>query len=210
MLSPNGAANAYFAEFGWVGEGTKLPDDDTLWQADGDKLTADKPLTLTWDNGQGVRFSRDVHARQELHVHGDAAGRERGAATPLKLYPFGRIRRTGTPAIGITRILQEGPIGAFGKVGDDDKYRLSERQYHNLPDEYRKANVIRTDRSSKDGSLRMPSDEFTSVGGWLGITDKYWLVALVPDSKQQLDGLLPLGVQATRPTSIRPTIRARR
>ena len=59
MLSPTGAANAYFAEFGWGGEGTTLPDKDTIWQADRPKLTVDKPLTLTWDNGEGVRFARE-------------------------------------------------------------------------------------------------------------------------------------------------------
>jgi len=187
MLSPNGAANAYFAEFGWIGEGTKLPDEDTIWQADGAKLTADKPLTLTWDNGQGVRFSR-IFTLDKNFMLTVTQRAENGSGSPVKLYPYGRLRRTGTPATGITRILHEGPIGAFGMVGDDDKYHLSEKQYHNLPDEYRKVKNPDGSLKYQNGSLKdcLPDDNFTSVGGWLGITDKYWLVALVPDSKQGL------------------------
>src|SRR5215470_814316 len=56
LLSPKNAANAYFAELRWLGDGS--PNDDTLWQADGDALRVGKPLTLTWDNGAGVRFTR--------------------------------------------------------------------------------------------------------------------------------------------------------
>jgi YidC/Oxa1 family membrane protein insertase len=180
MLSPTGAANAYFAEFGWVGEGTKLPNKDTIWQADGAKLTAEKPLTLTWDNGEGVRFAREFKLDVDFMFTVTQRIENTGAA-PLKIHPYGRILRVGTPATGITRILHEGPTGVFGNVGEDTKYRLYEKQYHNLPDEYHKANY-------PTGSLKecLADDKFQSTGGWLGITDKYWLVALVPDSKQQL------------------------
>ena len=195
LLSPKGAANAYFAEFGWClapacKADATLPDENTIWQADGDKLTADKPLTLTWDNGQGVRFLR-IFTLDKNFMLTVVQRVENGSGSPINLYPYGRLRRTGTPATGITRILHEGPMGAFGKVGDDDKYRLSEKQYHNLPDEYHKANF-------PTGSLSdcLPGDQFESVGGWLGITDKYWLVALVPDSKQRLTACYRWELQA--------------
>jgi YidC/Oxa1 family membrane protein insertase len=178
LLSPKDAANAYFAELGWFGQGTKLPDDDTLWQADGDKLTVGKPLTLTWDNGQGVRFTRVFTLDADYMFTVDQKV-ENAGTTPIELHPFGRINRTGTPVIGLSRILQEGPIGAFGPTADGA--RLQEKQYHNLPDEYRKANLPAG--SSKDC---LPDNLFPSVGGWLGLNDKYWLVALVPDSTQPL------------------------
>jgi YidC/Oxa1 family membrane protein insertase len=93
----------------------------------------------------------------------------------------------GTPAVGITRILQEGPIGAFGNVGDETKYSLQYRQYHKMPEDYGQADYV-----NPNGPLRAPdgcqvNDEFKSKGGWLGINDKYWLVALVPDHAQELE-----------------------
>jgi len=186
MLSPSSAPNAYFAEFGWVGEGTVLPDDSTLWQADGSKLIAGKPLTLTWDNGQGVRFSRQFNLDKNF-MFTVTQRVENASGAALKLHPFGRIRRMGTPAVGITRILQEGPIGVFGNVGEDTKYSLQYRQYHKMPEDYGQADYV-----NPNGPLRAPdgcqvNDEFKSKGGWLGINDKYWLVALVPDHAQELE-----------------------
>jgi len=171
LLSPTGAADAYFAELGWVGEGTKLPDDETIWRADRDKLTPETPLTLTWDNGQGVRFSR-VFSLDKNFMFTVIEKVENGSAAPLTLFPFGRIRRVGIPALGISQILHEGPIGAYGNIEGDGKYSLKEEQYRRMHD---------------DGQCdaEHPTRRYDSVGGWFGITDKYWLVALVPDSRQR-------------------------
>ena len=172
LLSPRGAAHAYFAELGWTGKETDLPGDDTVWQADGDKLIPGKPLTLTWDNGKGVRFTR-IFTLDDNYMFTVTQRVENAGASPVTLVPFGRIQRTGTPALGISQILHEGPIGAFGNLGGDDKYSLKERQYHDLKEE----GVC---------DAQHPANRFDSIGGWLGITDKYWLVALLPDSRQRL------------------------
>src|SRR5882672_3739193 len=63
LLSPSGAPNAYFADFGIVaGNGGKLavPGPDALWTASNDMLTPEQPVTLTWDNGQGQVFERVI------------------------------------------------------------------------------------------------------------------------------------------------------
>ena len=64
LLSPAGSPNAFFAEQGFVGAtGTtaKLPDSKTLWQAPADAvLGVGKPVTLTWDNGAGLIFTRQI------------------------------------------------------------------------------------------------------------------------------------------------------
>jgi YidC/Oxa1 family membrane protein insertase len=172
LLSPRDAADAYFAEFGWVGSGVKLPDDTTIWQADGEKLTPDSPLTLTWDNGAGLRFTRAFTLDRD-YMLSVTQRVENGGASAVTLYPYGRIRRVGTPELGISQILHEGPIGAFGNLAGDGKYSLKERQYDDL-------------RSDGPCEPQNPVNRFESVGGWLGITDKYWLVALVPDSSQEL------------------------
>jgi YidC/Oxa1 family membrane protein insertase len=183
LLSPSSAAHAYFAEFGWVGEG-RVPDKDTIWQADGAKLTPETPLTLTWDNGEGVRFSREFKLDENyMFTVTQRVDNTSGAA--LALRPFGRIRRVGTPSVGITQILQEGPIGAFGNLGEDAKYSLQYKQYHNMPEDYGQADYLNGQSRAPDGCHI--NDKFRSTGGWLGINDKFWLVALVPDHTQQLE-----------------------
>ncbi|HWH22745.1 MAG TPA: membrane protein insertase YidC, partial [Allosphingosinicella sp.] len=56
LLSPGGAPGAYFASFGWTGQGMQLPGPDTVWKASGNQLTPQSPVTLSWTNGQGQRF----------------------------------------------------------------------------------------------------------------------------------------------------------
>jgi YidC/Oxa1 family membrane protein insertase len=172
LLSPRGAADAYFAELGWSGTIANLPNDDTIWEADGDSLTPGKPLTLRWDNGEGLRFTR-IFALDGDYMFTVTQRVENDGASAVTLLPFGRIQRSGTPSLGITQILHEGPIGAFGNLEGDDKYSLKEKQYDDLKEE----GVC---------DAQHPANRFDSIGGWLGITDKYWLVALVPDSKQRL------------------------
>lgn len=62
MLSPQGADDAYFAELGWSdgGAGVAVPGSDATWIADSDTLTQDKPVTLSWNNGQGLSFQRTL------------------------------------------------------------------------------------------------------------------------------------------------------
>ncbi len=59
FLSPIGAADTYYARFGWVRDsGIEVPTPETVWRADGDTLSPTSPVTLTWDNGQGLKFSQ--------------------------------------------------------------------------------------------------------------------------------------------------------
>lgn len=63
LLSPSGAPHAYFAEFGLVpanGTTQPMPGRDTVWSTGASELTPDKPVTLTWDNGKGLLFTRSV------------------------------------------------------------------------------------------------------------------------------------------------------
>ena len=58
LLSPTDTSDPYYAEFGWLGANVKAPNGLTVWQADRSSLTPDSPVTLTWDNGEGLRFER--------------------------------------------------------------------------------------------------------------------------------------------------------
>jgi YidC/Oxa1 family membrane protein insertase len=157
LLAPQGSPEPYFAEFGWTPT-PGAPTSDTLWTADRQTLTSDQPVTLSWDNGQGLRFERRfaIDANFMLQITDRVVNT---GSVPVQLSPYGRVQREGTPHTSGYYILHEGPLGVFNGT-------LTEYNYDKLKD--------------KKGI------EVESTGGWIGITDKYWLVALVPDQARKI------------------------
>ncbi len=155
LLWPSGTKEPYFAEFGWVAgsPGTKVPGPDTRWTAAGGPLTPTSPVTLSWDNGAGLLFTRTIAIDEKYMFTVRDAVRNTGA--PVALTPYGLISRAGTPQVAGYYILHEGLIGLVGNSLQEIKY---------------------SDNSALDPA-KPPID---SPGGWLGFTDKYWLTALVP------------------------------
>ncbi len=160
VLSPRNAPQPYHAAHGWVAQAADvaLPGDDTVWQASGTVLALDRPLTLTWNNGKGLSFTRVIEIDRDFMLTVTQRVRNTGA-TAVTLFPFGLISRTNTPTTAGFFILHEGPVGVLDGT-------LKEFDYDTLRD---KATV-----------------SLNTVGGWLGFTDKYWLAALVPDQKEAL------------------------
>ncbi|MFN4090573.1 MAG: membrane protein insertase YidC, partial [Alphaproteobacteria bacterium] len=159
VLSPPGSVGAWYGEFGWVGAGGVIvPDADTLWETDATSVVPNKPVTLTWDNGQGLIFSRTFTLDDDFLFTVTQAVENTGEAAAT-LYPYGLVSRAGTPSTSGFFILHEGPIGVIDGV-------LREYSYGTLRD---------------DGRIQAPA-----TGGWLGFTDKYWLVALIPDQAAPL------------------------
>ncbi len=162
LLSPTNSPHPYFAEYGWVPQGAatqKLPDRDTLWTVEGSPtLTPSSPVTMTWDNGQGLLFRRTVSVDDDYMFKIVDAVENRGAGA-VTLAPYARIHRYGTPKVQGYWILHEGLIGVIGEQGEQ--------------------------RSKYSAALEDATQTFpTATGGWLGFTDKYWAAALVPDQTQ--------------------------
>ncbi|MBT7666016.1 MAG: membrane protein insertase YidC, partial [Rhodospirillaceae bacterium] len=161
LLSPNGAPNPYFSQFGWVSVGgLKVPDGNSVWQADHPSLQPSRPLTLTWDNGAGVRFIQVIEI-DDAFMMSVTQRVENNSTAVISTHPYGRIARTNTPDTLGFYILHEGPLGVFNDT-------LKEVDYDDL--------------------VEGPADATKSVGGWIGITDKYWLTALIPDQKAPYTG----------------------
>jgi YidC/Oxa1 family membrane protein insertase len=154
LLWPKGTKDPYFAEFGWVPgtPGAKVPGPHTQWTASGGPLAPNSPMTLTWDNGAGLVFTRTISVDENYMFTVRDAVKNSGS-TPVSLLPYALISRTGTPQVGGYYILHEGLIGELGGSLREVKY------------------------SSLDPGK--PTD-YNSTGGWLGFTDKYWLTALIP------------------------------
>src|SRR5215470_7399368 len=158
LLSPPGTLDPYLAEFGWVAAtpDVKVPGPQTRWTASGGPLTPTNPVILTWDNGQGLIFTRTISVDPNYMFTVRDSIRNTGS-TPVKLLPYGLISRTGTPHVAGYYILHEGMIGYLDGS-------IQEVKYSSLnPDK--------------------PLD-YSSRGGWLGFTDKYWLTALIPPQNE--------------------------
>lgn len=162
LLAPSATPKAYYAEFGWaVGAGTDVPVPGTAtpWQANGDVLVPNAPITLKWDNGQGLLFQRTISIDENYLITVTQQVSNRGTV-PVALHPYGLLSRSNPPDTLGFFILHEGPIGVLND-------ELKEVDYDDLED---------------DGRVTQQSK-----GGWLGITDKYWLTALVPDQSDAID-----------------------
>ena len=157
LMSPTGTANPYYAQFGWVAadSGIKLPNADSVWHTVGPnaQLTPDHPINLTWDNGEGLRFVRTFQV-DDAYMFSITDRVENYGAAAKTLFPYAYISRAGTPKTAGTYILHEGPLGVLDGSLKEVKY-----------DDLRKERQM----------------EYTGTGGWIGITDKYWLTALVPN-----------------------------
>ena len=160
LFSPLGNANPYFAETGWVAAGgaAEVPGPDTLWTADSDTLTLDRPVTLSWDNGHGLVFKR-TFAIDDNYMFTIQQTVENRGADAVSLLPYSLITRHGLPATSGFFILYEGPLGVFNGTLDEVKYK-----------EVQEKGVITRQ----------------TTGGWIGITDKYWQSIVIPDQKQPI------------------------
>lgn len=164
LLSPAGGPSPYYAEFGWTvaGNTVALPNAQTRWTADKAVLRSGDAVTLTWDNGQGLVFSRRITLDDDYLFNVTQTVENKGGQA-ITLFPYGLVSRHGTPHTDGLYILHEGPVGVM-REKSDDKGTLKELSYKDLADD--------------------KAREYTTIGGWIGFTDKYWQTALVPGVDQ--------------------------
>jgi len=177
LLSPSGAENPFYAEFGWVpGQGTtaKLPDANTVWTREGTgPLAPGKPVTLTFDNGEGLTFRRTISVDDKyLFTARDEVLNKTEA--PVTLFPYALVSRHGMPKIEGFYILHEGFIGVMGDQG------LKEESYKTVEEK--------------------KEIKFSAVNGWLGFTDKYWATTLLPDTSAKLAARFSAGLAGATKT----------
>ena len=164
LFSPVVSAKPYYAELGWLSsdQGVTLPTPATVWTTETPDavLTETTPVVLSWDNGQGLKFTRTIKVDRD-YLFTIEQGVENSGEKPVTLFPYGLIARLDSPTTSSTYILHEGPIGVFNGASIEKKY----------------ADVKKTGRIAAD-----------STGGWIGITDKYWLSAIAFDPKLKVSG----------------------
>jgi YidC/Oxa1 family membrane protein insertase len=157
LLSPSGSPDPFYAEFGWTnaaGANVKVPTSDTLWTRTGSgALGVGHPVTLTYDNGDGLEFHRTfaIDDKYLFTIKDEVVNK---SEKPITLFPFALISRHGTPHTLGYYILHEGLIGKFG---DESSQEITYKKIE-------EKKLI----------------TYNAINAWLGITDKYWAAVLLP------------------------------
>lgn len=177
LLSPAGAADAYYATFGWTGDGLAVPGPDTVWTASGDRLTPATPVTLSWSNGQGQRF--DIRLSIDDKYMFTAEQTVSNTATgAIAARPYSLVTRANPSKDPTSWTMHVGPVGVFNGAAN---YKID---YKDL---------------GKEGDER-----FASAGGWLGFGDKYWLTALAPDQRANVEAAFRRGPNGSFQADVTP------
>jgi len=155
LLSPAKTETPYFIETGWIStnKNIKTPNSKTIWKTKSTRLTENSPVQLEWDNGQGLKFIRTI-SLDENYMFKINSFVENNSNEKVTIYPYGLISRYHDDSQKGRNILHQGSIGVFNSVLEEDKFS-------DIQDE--------------------KTLNYETKGGWFGITDKYWLTALILD-----------------------------
>ncbi|MCE3005263.1 MAG: membrane protein insertase YidC [Rickettsiales bacterium] len=161
LLGARGTQAPYFVEFGLLPEdaSVNVPDAKTLWQSGGRGLTVDHPVTLRYENAEGIRYEKII-AMDKNYMFTVTLRVINNSGTAATFYPYGLIQRTYADDSKHMLILYEGPIAVMNGA-------LEEISYESL---------------REDGPQK-----FEQQSGWIGISDKYWLTAIIPESGTVFD-----------------------
>ena len=162
LLSPGGTQDAYFAQFGWSGTGAQLPDANTVWTADGNQLTPEKPVTLSWNNNKGQLFRITVSIDKNYMFSVQQSVQNAGSGA-IAIKPYGLVSRVGVSKDPSIWNMHTGPIGYLNGITN---YKISFKDL---------------DKAGAAGT------RFSTTGGWIGFGDKYWQTALVPAQDAAVD-----------------------
>ena len=155
FFNPAEIENGFYAETGWtsIGNKIKVPSKESIWKVKGNNVLSEKePVILEWDNDNGIIFKKKIEI-DDKYLFKITQQVQNNSNTIIELYPYAQITRNKVPEdIQNFYISHEGFIGVFDEELKEDDY-----------DDIEEKKIIREANE-----------------GWLGITDKYWMTALVP------------------------------
>ena len=155
LFSPAKTANPYYADYGWLStdKSLALPNKDTLWTVEGNQeLNQNTPITLTWNNGQGVKFSY-VISLDDNYLFDIKQTIENNSGHEITVYPYGLFSKSILNEQNSRSVVHEG----FTGIIDGD---LKEIRYNELDAE-------------------KEPETFETTGGWISLTDRYWFSAFI-------------------------------
>ena len=160
FLNPKNSSDGYYIETGWATDGSSkidLPLDSSIWTVKGNNtLSPSTPVTLEWKNDQGLIFTKKFEIDKKF-LFKITQQIQNTSNKSYQFYPYAQITRNLKPKVTPIYILHEGFLGVFDE-------QLREEDYDDVSKEKISINAMQ---------------------GWLGITDKYWLTAIVPEKGKQ-------------------------
>ena len=160
LFSPSNTKNAYFAELGWRGNDASInyPDVNTVWHSDKEELRANETVNFTWTDPQQVQFIVSITI-DDNYLFTIKQSIKNNSGKPISAQTYGLINRSYEhKPDNMVNILHQGMIGAIaGQLQEYSYDKIKDAKKHN----------------------------FNGEVNWLGITDKYWLAAMIPDKSEQ-------------------------
>jgi len=162
FLALKKSEDGYFVESGWATTKSdiKVPDNNSVWQIrDGKKLTPTSPVTLEWNNREGIIFSKKIEVDDKyLFKITETIRNEKNK--PAELSHYSQVTRNKKPNTDAFYILHEGLIGVVNKTLQDETF----------------------------DAIKKETKNYSGTSGWFGITDKYWMAAIIPDNGKSFTG----------------------
>ncbi len=186
FLNPRNSKKGYYIESGWAAvpsDNLKMPDEKTVWNVKGNTvMSVNSPVELEWNNGEGLVFTKKIELDKN-YLFRITQKIKNNTNKAFKFYPYAQISRNYKPEVIPIYILHEGFIGVFDE-------ELKEEDYDDIEKEKFTTN---------------------SEKGWLGITDKYWIAAIIPEKGKRFkseflskDGKYKANFIISEPTIINP------
>jgi len=142
----------YFVDYGWKtnDRNLKLPDSESIWTTDNKEITTETPVNLTWDNGEGLIFHRNISIDDKYMIFVEqSVTNETGDV--VSLIPFRKI--TKEYKLEDKKDAARFKLGARGSLED----LLEEKVFSKITEK----------------------ETFSSNNGWFGFSDKYWFVGAI-------------------------------
>ncbi len=183
FLHPKQIKDGYFLESGWASaDSTKVPNNNSIWKVRNNNILTNKtPIELEWNNQNGLVFIKKIELDNQ-YLFKITESVQNNTKAPLNLFHYSQITRKEKPQVQNFYILHEGMVGVINE-------NLQEQKYDDIKEKNQK---------------------YQGNKGWVGITDKYWLTAIVPEKNKSFnaefvyENSYKANFILTEPTTINP------
>ena len=167
VLQPIDTYDGYEVTFGWIKNqdaNFETPNAESTWKVSNGNatLTSNNEVEFEWSNSTGQTFITTI-GLDEDYLFDITQEVKNNSNEEIIINNASKVTRKQAPSLSGMFILHEGLLGVL-----QEKLELID--YDDLKDDEETLN-------------------FESDNGWVGITDKYWLAALIPDQNKSFKAI---------------------